>query len=214
MNYIAHINLANCGDSHLLGNFLGDFVKGDVKTWTKSGHNETLSSAILSGIKLHRKIDSYTDSHNINVELRKVFPRSIRRMSGVVIDIYFDHLLCVNWDCFNEQSLPNLLDDFYQELASNNIYISERYQQVKNSLIKHQWLINYQTNTSCLNAYKQIEHRLGKRIEFADIAFHFVSKNHELLNDQFQSFYPDLIDFAKKESKNIKNTPLYKDEPC
>ena len=101
MNYIAHINLAEHTETSALGNFLGDFVKGDLYSWTRDGHNETLPDVLLKGIRLHRSVDNYTDSHNTNQYLRALFPKPLRRMSGIILDVYFDHLLCQHWSRFN-----------------------------------------------------------------------------------------------------------------
>ena len=56
MNYIAHIYLAEHTQTSKLGNFLGDFVKGPDLS--------SLPVEIQTGIKFHRAIDSYTDSHH------------------------------------------------------------------------------------------------------------------------------------------------------
>ena len=55
MNYLAHLFLAEKTEESILGNFLGDFVKGRLK--------DQYSAEILKGIVTHRKIDAYTDSH-------------------------------------------------------------------------------------------------------------------------------------------------------
>ena len=55
MNYLAHLYLAEDTPESIIGNLLGDFVKG-------SAIND-YSEGIKAGIKLHRKIDLFTDSH-------------------------------------------------------------------------------------------------------------------------------------------------------
>jgi acyl carrier protein phosphodiesterase len=55
MNYLAHLFLADDTPESLIGNLLGDFLKGVNK--------EQYSIAIQLGIELHRKVDVCTDSH-------------------------------------------------------------------------------------------------------------------------------------------------------
>ncbi len=57
MNYLAHIFLSGNDDDVLIGNFIGDYVKG------KDFNN--YPAGIQKGILLHRRIDTYTDRHKI-----------------------------------------------------------------------------------------------------------------------------------------------------
>ncbi len=46
MNYLAHLHIAEQSDSNLLGNLLGDFVKGDP--------SKRYGVDVVQGIRLHR----------------------------------------------------------------------------------------------------------------------------------------------------------------
>lgn len=58
MNYLAHLYLSGESDEIKLGNFIGDFVKGN-----KYQHYPEM---VAYGIQLHRKIDSFTATHQPN----------------------------------------------------------------------------------------------------------------------------------------------------
>lgn len=83
MNYMAHIYLSHGKEEQLLGNFIADFVGNkDLVNYGKK---------VIEGIMLHRKIDSFTDNHDI---VRKGTKR-LRSIQGkyapVVIDIIYDY---------------------------------------------------------------------------------------------------------------------------
>ena len=80
MNYIAHIHIAEHTDTSMVGNFLGDFVKGSELQY--------LPAELETGIRLHRSVDVFTDQHPAIIKLKSAFPPSIRRMAGITIDIY------------------------------------------------------------------------------------------------------------------------------
>ena len=90
MNFLAHLHLSDGTPGSMLGGILADFVKGpDVAA---------LPPDILAGVRLHRHIDAFTDRH-------AVVQRSIHRVSaklgwfaGIVIDIYYDHVLAFALD--------------------------------------------------------------------------------------------------------------------
>ncbi len=63
MNYLAHLHLADVANSDMLGNLLGDFAKGDP--------SKQYSQEIVQGIRLHRAIDKFVDTHGISYERAK-----------------------------------------------------------------------------------------------------------------------------------------------
>lgn len=180
----------------MVGNFLGDFVKGS--------RLENLPVDIKQGVLLHRTIDSFTDSHPLVTSLKSKFPRHLRRMSGVVIDVYFDYLLCTYWREYSEQALKTVLTAFYADLSANNLVISNRFNHVKHGLLTHEWLIDYEHKDGCIRAFYQIEQRLNGRIEFAQYANDFLDNNHQLLEQTFIQFYPALIKYVNTTVMNAK----------
>lgn len=190
MNYLAHIHLAHTTNTSLLGNFLGDFVKG-----SDLSH---LPLDLQKGVRLHRSIDTFTDSHACVVSLRKGFPRNIRRMSGVVIDIYFDYLLSLNWAQYNNTDMTIMLAKFYEQLASTSLEIGGRFPEVKSGLLSYKWLHEYEQKETVIKAFKHIEKRLGYRITFANAAADFIEQYDAQLNQAFSQFYPQLMKYCKK----------------
>jgi acyl carrier protein phosphodiesterase len=57
MNYLAHFYLSGENENILLGNYIGDSVKG--KDYLK------YPAEIAKGILLHREIDTFTDKNEI-----------------------------------------------------------------------------------------------------------------------------------------------------
>ncbi len=94
MNYLAHFFLAENTPESLLGNLLGDFVKGSAVN--------LYPQEIIKGIYLHRKVDSYTDSHAIVRSSKSLVCSQRRRFAGVLIDVFYDHFLAKNWREYSE----------------------------------------------------------------------------------------------------------------
>ena len=89
MNYLAHIYLSGDDDPLLkIGNFIADSVKG--KAFKK------YPQAIQNGIKLHREIDTFTDSHPIVFESKHRLFKKSRHYSSVIVDVLYDHFLAKN----------------------------------------------------------------------------------------------------------------------
>lgn len=188
MNYIAHLHIAKQTNTSLLGSFLGDFVKGSQL--------DTLPDALRIGVTLHRKVDVFTDAHEEVARLKSHFPDGLRKMSGVVLDIYFDHLLMQHWSAYASEPVEELFDLFYQDLDKHKVSPSTRYERVKQSLLAHQWLRHYIERSQCHGAFVSIEQRLKNKIVFADDAMAHLNAQHDDIEQAFQRFYPHLLDYA------------------
>ncbi len=97
MNYLAHLHLAEDSDESLLGNLLGDFVKGHL--------GNEYSPEIIKGIKTHRKVDAYTDSNEKFLACKKLLRPDRRRFAGIIVDLSFDHFLAKNWSQYSNVEL-------------------------------------------------------------------------------------------------------------
>ena len=65
MNYLGHLYFSGKDSEIIFGNFIGDYVKGNVE-------NLDFSDKIKEGIKLHRKIDKLTDSNEFFLNSKKL----------------------------------------------------------------------------------------------------------------------------------------------
>lgn len=79
MNYLAHLHLGGPAPHQLLGSLYGDFVKGPLDGRWPQG--------IEAGIRLHRRIDLFTDTHPLVRDARALFPAARRRVSGILLDL-------------------------------------------------------------------------------------------------------------------------------
>jgi acyl carrier protein phosphodiesterase len=97
LNHLAHALLAGSDDSVLLGSLLGDFWRGAPDPAWPGG--------VRAGVTLHRKMDVFTDSHLEVAAARSLFAPPWRRYAGILIDIYFDHVLAREWPHHSSEPL-------------------------------------------------------------------------------------------------------------
>lgn len=93
MNHLAHALLADAGGAEFaLGSALGDFTHGHPDpAWPAERQ---------AGLRFHRAVDGFTDRHPEVVAARRLFRPPFRRYAGIVLDVWFDHLLVLGWDRF------------------------------------------------------------------------------------------------------------------
>jgi len=112
MNFLAHLYLARDDRDLMLGALLGDFVRGRRQLWS-------WPSGIRNGIRLHRKIDRFTDHSRQVKTLQAQFLKPFRRYSGIIIDLAFDHELARSWGQFSEVPLADFDLEVRQVLAEH-----------------------------------------------------------------------------------------------
>ncbi|WP_027850953.1 ACP phosphodiesterase [Marinospirillum insulare] len=188
MNYLAHLHLGGSRPNQLLGSLYGDFVKGPLK-----GH---YPAELEAAIHLHRRLDAWTDQHPLITEARLRFSPELRRYSGIVLDVFFDHALAVNWASYSHEPLAVFTQNFYKLLAKQTS-LPGRLVKVAPWIIEEDWLGSYQEFEILQTVLKGISYRLKQPGVLAPFWPELEDNYLVLLND-FQEIYPQLIEFAEE----------------
>lgn len=189
MNYLAHLYLADDTDDSLIGNLLGDFVKGRP--------GSQYSDEIIAGILLHRKIDAFADAHPTLRTSRRRIGRQMSRFSGIIIDVCYDHFLARHWHTFSDQDLTKFVQHAYDVLQKHRPILPERLQRILPFMISEDWLGRYIEIKSVGKTLDRITRRLTRGEQFRG-AIVEVEKNYTDLESDFLFFFPDLVDFSTR----------------
>ena len=190
MNFIAHLYFADDAPDSFLGSLLGDFVKGNAYR----GFN----ARIAAGIKLHRKIDKYTDAHPIFKLSKSRFSQKRRRFAGVLTDIFYDHFLARNWNRFSETPFSWQTDHWYQGVRSACCAgIPEEFKSLLDRIIRNDLLGSYRT----VKGIGLAVDRLALRIHFEN-SLHGggeeLVRGYRFFEEDFYRFFPRLIEYVEK----------------
>jgi acyl carrier protein phosphodiesterase len=192
MNYLAHIFLAGDSEESVLGNLMGDFVKGPIGN---GFHPE-----IEIGLRTHRKVDVFTDSHEIFRASKKLMSPERRRFSGVIIDLAFDHLLSRNWASYSDFDLGSFIQETYVLLDRRKTILPERFRLFLPRMIEEDWLGSYRTLEGTGIALDRISERLRRRFHRENKlrgAIEEIESNYKELDNNFNMFFPELISFVE-----------------
>ncbi|AFY55210.1 hypothetical protein Riv7116_2705 [Rivularia sp. PCC 7116] len=187
MNYLAHLFLSNGTPNSLIGNLLGDFVKGSIEN--------VYSPGIIKGIYLHRKIDIFTDSHPIFRSSKRLIGLNRRRFSGIMIDVFYDHFLAKHWSNYSSISLGNFTNRVYQVLQDNKNILPERLKSILPDMIAHDWLASYKDTSAINRAINGLSYRIKRKNNlFGGVEELFL--NYQQLQADFSMFFPELINYS------------------
>lgn len=188
MNYLAHLFLAEGTPASLIGNLLGDFVKG--------GAVHLYSEEIRKGIDLHRKVDSYTDSHAIVRSSKSLVCSQRRRFAGVLVDMFYDHFLAKNWLEYSEVPLPDFARGVYQVLQDSRDILPESLNQIVPTIIARDLLCSYREIGGIDTAINRMSARIKRANNLAG-GVEDLTANYQQFESDFRAFFPLLIIYAR-----------------
>jgi len=203
MNYLSHIYLSGETEEIILGNFLGDFVKG--RQFLKYPPN------VAKGIMLHRQIDSFTDTHPIINECIVKLRPGFGKYSGIVIDIFLDHFLAVNWHLYSFEKLSTFTKRFHAVILSNFFQLPPRVKLFIPFLIQNKRLQSYAS-------FQGIEKTLSIMVKHASLpseteyAMKILEEEYPFFNHAFNQFFPEIIRFIEIKGDYKIERPLSESE--
>lgn len=190
MNLLAHALLASPDAELMLGSLIGDFVRGRI--------DPALPPKVRAGIALHRAVDAYTDAHTDVAAARALFVPPFRRYAGILLDVWFDHLLARQWARFGEDDLDAFSDRVRDLLAVNAALVPERMRGFVAYLEANDLPAAYRDTAMIGQALRGMSRRL-KRANPLDEALPVLAGLHAPSQACFDAFFPALRNFAAVE---------------
>ena len=200
MNYLAHLYLSGPDEKIMVGNFIGDYIKG--RNWNK------FPKAIQRGILLHRQIDSFTDAHPKFREAKILFREEYGLYSGIIIDFLYDHYLAKNWNDYYDTTLRNFAKRSHAVLLQNFGILPIRVQGFLPFLIQNRRLESYASMDGITESLK-IMSRYSSLPDKSDFVKKLVKDKNDYFDKNFKDFMFDMIQFVSEKHNPELKTPTY-----
>lgn len=189
MNFLAH-SLFGFNNSELIaGQFCGDFVRGSDLSRFPQGMEQ--------GIRLHRYLDRYTDTHPVLNAVRQDMPDVPRRLSGIVMDVMFDHHLARQWTQVSELSLQSHEQHVLVALNQHEAHFPMSLKRFMQVLERENILQNNVHLASIELTLARIARRSTKFAALA-LSVEQLAPLRDTLVNPFNTFYPDLLEAASE----------------
>lgn len=190
MNVLAHIYLSGDSDEIIIGNYIGDYVKGsDYLKYPE---------LIKKGIILHRHIDDFTDKHPVVHRSKILFTRKYHKYAGVVVDIIYDHYLTREWDTFSRRPLESITYQFYRAMVNNYDILPPKVKDRFPFFIINNWIESYKTTRGIKHVLSTLSKRTSLPSE-SKYAVKILKKNYYGLGEDFMEFFPQLIEYVEND---------------
>jgi len=196
MNHLAHFYLSQNKVELLIGNFIADQVKG--KQFLQ------YPESIQKGIQMHRDIDNFTDHHPMVSQSKQRLYPSYHKYAAVIVDVFYDHILAVNWESYSKTSLNSFSQSCYAIFHAHSKFLPPSSKKILHFMSNQNWLFNYAN----IDGIERTLISLSKRAKFdskMEQSIQDLKADFDFHQSTFLVFFPELIEFVN--SNKFSNPP-------
>ena len=184
-------------DMMIVGGFLGDFIKGRVPA--------EFPPPLATGVRLHRRVDAYSNQQAAIRTSCDRFPKPLRRIAPILVDIIADHMLARHWMRYHDSSLPMFTSRTYRLIGEHQQWLPEHGLRFLTYMEEVDLLASYADWQVLVRAMRSITRRLNKP-ELNAIMEATVAEILEDLEADFHIYFPDILSHARDWVR--ENPPL------
>jgi len=190
LNFLAHTYLSGNNEDIIVGNFMGDYVKGK--------DYQFFPEEVKKGILIHRDIDSFTDMHLITRRNKvRVAPR-YHKYAGIVTDIFYDHFLASLWDQYSDLPLQDYVSRTYDLLKRNYKVLPEAIKRWFPTFLENNWMMAYRS----VDGIEQVLERMSANTSLpnhASYAVEVLKEQYSYFEEDFKEFFPLIVSFLEEK---------------
>jgi len=151
MNFLAHALLAGDDPALIVGGVVGDWIKGPLPG--------VLPPDLARGVALHRAIDSHAETHPAFNASRARVSAARRRYAGVLVDIYYDHLLARDWSRHDGRALGDYCVGIYRQITCRLDELPATARDPLRRMAEQGWLESYATIDGIADVLERMSRR-------------------------------------------------------
>lgn len=151
MNFLAHALLAGEQPALIVGGVVGDWIKGHLPAG--------LPDDLAQGVALHRAIDHFAETHPAFCRSRSRVSPARRRYAGVLVDVFYDHLLARDWATIHPQPLRDYCETVYGLIEARLPNLPADSHPALKLMAKEDWLSSY----AHINGIADVLARMSRR---------------------------------------------------
>jgi len=183
MNWLAHLVLSEPTAEFRVGNVLADILPiTEIRQ---------LPPEFQSGVARHRAIDAFTDKHpSYKQSVARLNPL-YRRYGGVIMDIFYDHLLTARWDRYVEIRLDRFVAQFHTDVEASRDRIPAGAYSIFQHMRTGAWLTSYGDVDGVRITLDRISRRLRRPFDLGAAASE-LDTHYTALTRDFADFFPQI----------------------
>lgn len=191
MNYLMHLYLSGDAPETMVGNMMGDFVKGRL--------DERYPPGIRRGIELHRSIDSFAAGNHCFIRSKRRIDPSFGHYRGVLVDVFYDHFLARHWEEYRAMPYRDYVRECYEILADHEEVLPERLRLYLPRIFTADWLLTYPHTEGVASVLARMSKRVSRPNPLAE-GIGELTLNYGRLVEDFRVFLPEIEEYVRELS--------------
>jgi len=190
VNFLAHTYLSGGNEEIIVGNFMGDYVKG--KNYL------LFPEQVKKGILIHRDIDSFTDMHEVTRRSKQRLASRYHKYAGIIIDIFYDHFLASLWDSYSTLPLSEFVSRTYDLLKRNYKVLPDSIKRWLPTFLENNWMMTY----SNVEGIELVLERMSANTSLPDhsaFAVEVLRDQYSIFLEDFLEFFPEIVEFLEEK---------------
>jgi acyl carrier protein phosphodiesterase len=182
LNFLSHALLAGESPALIVGGVAGDWIKGHLPG--------TLPADLAQGAALHRAIDTFSETNPAFRRSRSRVSAERRRYAGVLVDMFYDHLMATHWSAVHHQPLQDYCERVYRLIRERLPDLPETSHLAMDYMAREDWLGSYARIEGIADVLVRMSRRarqpnplVNGEEEFLSDASGFTADFHEWLAD-------------------------------
>jgi len=177
MNWLAHLLLSSPDPCSRIGNLLPDLLS--------AREQRDVHADYPNGIREHLAADVFTDRHPVFKRSTARVAPPWRRFGGILVDVYYDHVLSRDWAEFSEVPLADLVAEFHDSLDEHFHRLPAAAAERLGWIREDGLLVSYGSTDGVSSALARIGRRFRKHVPLHE-ALAELTKQHEALREDFE----------------------------
>lgn len=190
MNFLAHTYLSGGNEQIIVGNFMGDYVKG--KNYL------LFPEQVKKGILIHRDIDTFTDMHEVTRRSKQRLSSRYHKYAGIIIDIFYDHFLASLWDSYSSLPLSEFVSRTYDLLKRNYKVLPDSIKRWFPTFLENNWMMAY----THVEGIELVLERMSANTSLPNhsaFAVEVLRKQYSVFMEDFLEFFPEIVEFLEEK---------------
>ena len=190
MNHLLNIYVSKkISDQVMIGNYIGN--------WVKPSHYANYPDEIQKGILMNRKIDEFIKNSQAFERSKKRLKPYFIKHSTLIVSIFYDHFLAVNWKQYSSVSLDVSAHEAYLKLMENMSFITHKFKCLVPGLFTRRYINNLTT----LAGIHYFMLYITKKDNFPTSLYASIEdliQNYDLFKNDFEEFLLELNNYISK----------------
>jgi acyl carrier protein phosphodiesterase len=190
LNFLAHTYLSGGNEQIIVGNFMGDYVKG--KNYL------LFPEQVKKGILIHRDIDTFTDMHEVTRRSKQRLAPRYHKYAGIIIDIFYDHFLASLWDSYSTLPLSDFVSRTYDLLKRNYKVLPDSIKRWFPTFLENNWMMAY----AQVEGIELVLERMSANTSLPNhsaFAVEVLRKQYSVFMEDFLEFFPEIVEFLEEK---------------